>query len=95
LDAFVQTVNIGYQRTFARVLRMNLGMTRVSGAAGTDNDIMPPLVDDGDTLPEEKFDPEVFKYRWTAGYNGLWLQDMGRPREAKMRKFPGQEDKSP
>jgi hypothetical protein len=70
-------------------------MNKGNGTAGIDNNIMQPLVDDSGISQNEEFDPEVLKYRWTAGYNGLWLQDMGRPREAMMRKFPGQDDESP
>lgn len=79
LDAFVATVNISYQKTFARVLRETLSKCLRPGEHGN-NDAPEPA-------SEDVLDPELLKYRWTAGYNGLWTEDMGRPKEAKMRRF--------
>lgn len=81
LDAFVGTVSISYQKTFARVLRETISK-RIGAEDGSFADGSGP--GQGDT-----FDLEVLKYRWTAGYKGLWCEDMGRPKEAKMRKFVG------
>lgn len=81
LDAFVDTVSISYQKTFARVLRETLSQ-RMS--AEDDSSAAGPASGQGET-----FDLEVLKYRWTAGYKGLWFEDMGRPKEARMRKFDG------
>lgn len=60
LDTFSQVVNVEYQRTFAKVLRQTLSK-RFDGEA-----------DEAD----EDLDPKLLQYRWTAGYNGLWNEDM-------------------
>jgi xylanolytic transcriptional activator XlnR len=68
LDTFVQTVNIDYQRTFARVLRETLS-TRLDDRSGARGGAGNPSHDE--------LDPVLLQYRWVAGYNGLWNDDMG------------------
>jgi hypothetical protein len=72
LEAFVRTVNIGYQRTFARVLRRTLAKySRENGhAEGSRSASVSGLEDPW----VDEFDPEMLKYRWTAGYSGLWIE---------------------
>jgi hypothetical protein len=79
LDAFASTVNISYQKTFARALRETISRCLTLKEDGT--------AELSDVSGDDMFDPELLKYRWTAGYNGLWIEDMGRPKEAKMRQF--------
>lgn len=68
LDAFVGTVGISYQKTFARVLRETLSK-RMSAENGS-------AAGGSGSGQDETFDLEVLKYRWTAGYRGLWFEDM-------------------
>jgi xylanolytic transcriptional activator XlnR len=79
LDAFVATVNISYQKTFARMLRETL-----SRRMNPQQDL---VTDGSSSEQDDNLSPELLKYRWTPGFNGLWCEDMGRPKEAKMRKF--------
>lgn len=80
LDAFADIVNISYQRTFAKAIRETIARC-LDTAPG------PELPDQNSVEDENIFDPELLKYRWTVGYSGLWFMDMGRPQEAKMRRF--------
>ena len=68
LDTFVGTVNIDYQRTFARVLRQTLSR-RLDSRSSDGSDV--------ETPPHDTIDPALLKYRWIAGYNGLWNEEMG------------------
>jgi hypothetical protein len=60
LDTFTQVVNVEYQRTFARVLRQTLSKK----------------FDEESDEDTEELDPKLLQYRWIAGYNGLWNEDM-------------------
>lgn len=91
LDVFVQTVNIQYQRTFGRALRMTISRTMERGR-GTHQSLSAvaeskSASDDGrNCAAEEDLDPELSKYRWVGGYTGLWWEGM-RPGESKKRVF--------
>jgi hypothetical protein len=81
---FVQVANIGYQRSFARLLRQILSKKVDSAAAGHEMDVDLSSATKG---VDEDFPPELLQYRWIAGYNGLWCEDMGVPKEANKRQL--------
>lgn len=72
LDVFIETVNMKYQRSFARVLRQLMQEVEIGDLS---SEIRP-------------LDPEILKFRWIPGFQGLWDHEMGRPAEARKRKFP-------
>ena len=61
LDTFVQTVNIDYQRTFARILRQTLSR-RLDGQYAEG---------EVENSSYQELDPAILKYRWVAGYKGM------------------------
>ena len=67
LNTFVRTVNIGYQRAFARVLWRTL-IKNSSYAIGRGND---GIELDEEMAGVEDLDPELLKYRWGGGCSGL------------------------
>jgi hypothetical protein len=72
LDVFIETVNMKYQRIFARVLRRVMQEVE-------NGDLTPEI---------RPLDPEILKFRWIPGFHGLWDHEMGRPAEARKRVFP-------
>jgi hypothetical protein len=72
LDTFVKTVDMKYQRIFARAIRQAIDDAEGSEFSGVNR----PL------------DPEILKFRWIPGFHGLWDHELGRPEEARNRVFP-------
>ncbi|KAH8659775.1 hypothetical protein BX600DRAFT_513447 [Xylariales sp. PMI_506] len=91
LDAFAATVNISYQKTFARVLQDTISNCLEAREEQmditTDRPAAAEVEEPLDATAEEVFGPGLSKYRWAPGFNGLWPEDMGRPKEAQMRQF--------
>ncbi|CAK7217093.1 hypothetical protein SCUCBS95973_003034 [Sporothrix curviconia] len=84
LEAFAATVNIKYQKTFARVLQ-----DTISKCVEAQN--QQQQLPDGSRIvaapADDWLDPEILNYRWTAGHGGLWNGEMGRQSEAKNRRL--------
>ncbi|OJJ50600.1 hypothetical protein ASPZODRAFT_55029 [Penicilliopsis zonata CBS 506.65] len=73
LDTFVKTTNMDYQRTFAKLLRKVLS----SQLNTPDDTSASPKPSTGDTAGESAtLDPEMLRYRWTAGHRGLWANSV-------------------
>jgi xylanolytic transcriptional activator XlnR len=70
LDVFARVTNMEYQRVFARTLRETLLNKAPLGSPAKN-----PVAEQASDAPEETqqpLDPELLRYRWIAGYNGLW-----------------------
>jgi len=61
LDVFVRSSNMKYQVDFARVLRRMLSRKPSNVSHLLDTDPM---------------DPELRRYRWVAGWSGVWTSDL-------------------
>lgn len=72
LDAFVETANIDYQRTFARILRQT--MSKILNGDSEEH------LEESDFAPTAEatdgLDPGLLQYRWIEGYSGLWARDI-------------------
>lgn len=81
LEAFQATVNIKYQKTFARVLQDTIAKcveAQQQLKSGDAEAVVAATASDDDWL-----DPALLNYRWTVGHSGLWNGDMGRHLETK------------
>ena len=84
LEAFAATVNIRYQKTFARVLQDTI--SKCVEAQNNQQQLPPEDAQAAASTVDDWLDPEIFNYRWTVGHSGLWNGEMGRPLETKKRK---------
>jgi xylanolytic transcriptional activator XlnR len=77
LEAFAATVNIRYQKTFARVLQDTIAkcVEAQKNQLGNSEATAPPV--------DDWLDPAILNYRWTVGHSGLWNGEMGRQLEMK------------
>ncbi|CAK7204980.1 hypothetical protein SEUCBS139899_007743 [Sporothrix eucalyptigena] len=83
LEAFAATVNIKYQKTFARVLQDTISKC----VEAQNQQKLQPDAAESAASADDWLDPEILNYRWTAGHGGLWNGEMGRQSEPKKRNI--------
>lgn len=78
LEAFQATVNIKYQKTFARVLQDTIAKCVEAQQQLQSGGDAAAVVAATAASDEDWLDPALLNYRWTVGHSGLWNGDMGR-----------------